>query len=130
MRGLRKGLGGFAAALIALLMLSYASTQSQVMRTTMAMAVAPPTCHGAMVGMASGPVKAYAGVAHKGQLPAKSCPYCAAAAHLPVMGTALAWRTHSAFTFAGFRRVASHGPRGPPARQPRARGPPSDLLSV
>ena len=121
---------------MALLMLSYASVQSQLMRMTAAAAVTQPMCDGsadpamAAMQMAAGPAKASTGHPSKGHAPGKSCPYCAAAAHPPIMGTATPWRAPSAFTFTAFRVVASHGPRGPPACQPRARGPPSDPLSL
>ncbi len=134
MRGQRSGAGSFAAALIALLMLSYASVQSSVMQIAMAGAVGQPMRDGpsgamaAMDAMEAGPAKASSPAPPKGHAPAKSCPYCAAAAHPPVIGTAAPWRAPSAFVFAAFRVVASHGPRGPPTRQPRARGPPSDPL--
>ena len=114
-------------------MLSYAFVQSSVMQVTMAAAIAQPMCDASMAalgGMEALPDKASPAAPSKGRAPAKSCPYCAAAAHLPLVGTAMPWRAPSAFTFAAFRVVASHGPRGPPACRPRARGPPSDPLSV
>ena len=121
---------------MALLMLSYASVQSQLMRMTASATAAPPMCGGpadpAMASMQemAGPAKAAAGTSSKSHAPARSCPYCAAAAHPPLIGTATPWRTPSTFTFTAFRVVASQGPRGPPACQPRARGPPADPLSL
>ena len=137
-RGRRSGIGALAAALFALLMLSCASVQSNVMQMAMAAATGQPMggsgvadpAMAAMVGMAARPQTASSGLRSKGHAPAKACPYCAAAAHPPLVGTAPPWRTPSAFTFAAFRVVASHGPGGPPAPQPRARGPPPPPLTL
>ena len=143
MNGRRRGRASFAAALVALLMLAYASVQSSVMQVAMAAAAARPLNAGAgdapmsaMTGMettqATPALRAgfAQGHAHGGHAhaPTKSCPYCAAAAHAPLIETGALWRAPSAFSFAAFRAVASHGPRGPPARQPRARGPPTPPL--
>ena len=52
------------------------------------------------------------------------CSYCAAAAHVPILTTAEPVQPSCAVAFTAFRSTAVHGPRGPPAVQPRARGPP------
>ena len=126
-------------------MLSFASVQSIVMRAEMAASDAMPVCgvfgEGAagpfMPGMTMGsrlstaepakPVKPGQRAPH-GHTAA--CPYCAAAAHAPVMMAMTPLRTSTTFVFTAFRVVASHGPRGPPARQPRARGPPAYPLTA
>jgi hypothetical protein len=134
------------AALLALLLLSYASVQSTVMQVAMAApAGLMPMCSEAMAGMgpmagmamtpkaetASGPAANAAasksGHRHQGQ---PACPYCAAAAHLPVLTGGVPLRTPVAFVFAAYRVQVAHGPRGPPSIQPRARGPPADLQLI
>ncbi len=132
---------GFAAALIALVMLSYASVQSILMQTAMAFGGdASPICGATaaieaatpMLGMAmgSGPTSSRQTRFHRPEHGKAACPYCAAAAHAPVITTAAPLRASATFVFAAFRVMASHGPRGPPSRQPRARGPPADPLTA
>ena len=53
-----------------------------------------------------------------------NCGYCAAAAHAPLLAFAEPVRPSCAVAFTEFRDLGVHGPRGPPALQPRARGPP------
>ena len=134
-----RGLGAIAAALIALLMLSYASVQSTVMQAAMgAPAGAGSSSHtdpDPMAGMVMpGPAQAEASrsahAAKPGHANPAACPYCSAAAHLPILGAAAPLRAPSVIRFAALRVAAGHGPRGPPARQPRARGPPSDPLTL
>jgi hypothetical protein len=126
-----------AAALLALLMLSHADVKSAVMQAAMAdPARMAPICMGpmagggvamAMPGMSLDPTPALHLAGHKsGHGRKASCPYCSAAAHAPILGGVAPLRVATAFTFAAYRTVSSHGPRGPPARQPRARGPPTD----
>ena len=132
-------LQGLAAALIALVMLSYASVQSIVMQTAMAFGGdTSPVCGASaaaeaatpMLGMAmaSAPTASRQVRSHRPEPGKAACPYCAAAAHAPVITTVAPLRASTAFVFAAFRVVSSHGPRGPPACQPRARGPPADPL--
>ncbi len=123
------------AALMALLLLSYASVRSIVMQAAMA---APP---GASADAALAMAMPMASVAPARMAPAhapashhrassNACPYCAAAAHAPIIGQAAPWRASTAFSFTAFRTVASRGARGPPAFRPRARGPPSTPSSL
>ncbi len=158
MRSGRPGLSRFAAALMALALLSYASVQSIVMQGSM---VAPATTgvdassgRGGMAMSDFAPTAMTAGAmqmdmpqmgvstmgspgAHEarraGPRPAHgvathraACPFCSAAAHLPILTGGVPIRVSQVVAFAAFRLVASHGPRGPPAPQPRARGPPTD----
>ena len=124
---------------MALLMLSYASVQSIVMQVAMtspATAERPPVAD-AMPGMTMpGMSLAHAGTsrsghaAKPGHAKTAACPYCSAAGHLPILGAATPFRAPAVVSFAAFRTVASHGPRGPPSRQPRARDPPVDLPTL
>ena len=120
-----------AAALLALLLLAYASVQSIVMQAAMASPLSvAPMCGGmAMTTSADAPpARAPNDHARKGgDAHPASCPYCAAAAHAPLAPAPPAPpNAPSAFTFAAFRSIASHGPRGPPSCRPRAREPPND----
>ncbi len=134
----RPRLGASAAAFLALLMLTYASIQSSVMRATMAPSIWTELCGGvstagepmaamAMPGMAESRAAVGAsprGKARPGHANPSACPYCAAAAHPPVLASVTPLRTPVAFVFASFQRIVGDGPRGPPPVQPRARGPP------
>ena len=128
-----------ATALLALVMLSFASVQSIVMQTILSgpedMA---PDCAGrddtgmAEPGMMSGMVMdgAHARAIHHrrpqtGQDHKAACPYCEAAAHLPVVGQAPFPQRIGITVFAAFHVIAMQGPRGPPALQLHARGPPT-----
>ncbi len=122
---------------MALAMLGYAAVQSTVMQVAMVAApVGPPMCDGAMAvaGMSMGgnarasAPRGHAAGSERGHKAA--CPYCAAAAHAPLVATAAPLRASTALVFTGFRVVAGHGPRGPPAFQPRARGPPAEPLTA
>ena len=136
------------AALVALLMLSFASVQSIVMQATMPPSgdmtplcgdladKAPPASEAmSMPGMDMDQAIKAAAPSHEHHSGAShghksSCPYCAAASHAPILGNAIPLRHAVGFVFTAFRVVASHGPRGPPACQPRARGPPVDPLTA
>ena len=128
-------------------MLSYASVRSTVMQVEMASPAAAEPLHDGgtvsaaipgmnmssmdMAGMAmphAKPARPHA--AKHGSSGPATCPYCSVAAHMPILGGVALFRVPTAFTFAAFRVVASHGPRGPPALQPRARGPPTDPLTL
>jgi predicted metal-binding membrane protein len=137
----KRSIGAFAAALIALLMLTYASILSSVMQVEMALPggmtplVTGPPAPAAMPNMdmpgmsmeSASPTPHHA--APKGDHGHQSdCPYCAAAAHLAILGGVTPVLVSVAFVFAAFHLTASHGPRGPPELQPRARGPPSDPM--
>jgi hypothetical protein len=139
----KRKLVAFAAALLALLMLTYASAVSNLMQVEMALSGAmTPLCTGhaasaamanmAMPGMSMQPASAAAPHAdperHHGHQ--SDCPYCAAAAHAAILSDATPVLAAVAFVFAAFHLTASHGPRGPPQPQPRARGPPADPMPV
>jgi hypothetical protein len=131
------------AALFALLMLSFASVQSIVMQVTMPAPVEiSPICgHAdpatamavAMTLMRADQASAASSHDHGSGLPhphQAACSYCAAAGHAPILGSVVAVRHSTNCVFTAFRTAASLGPRGPPAAQPRARGPPSDPLTA
>ena len=149
----RSRIGAVTAALLALLMLSFASVQSITMQAAMAAAGGMPRVGDdstsaeatssmpmsvagmSMAGMAMDqppPAKISAARHHRSAPEHRkdACPYCAAAAHAPIMGAAPLLRMAMAFVFTAFLVVASHGPRGPPSFQPRARGPPAHPRSV
>jgi hypothetical protein len=127
---------------MALLMLSFASVQSIVMKVVMAPSGAiTPLCTDearsqpimSMAGMDMRPAAKTVSLnnGHKRggtQGYKTACPYCAAAAHTPIIGQATPLSRGTGFVFTAFRVVSRHGPRGPPALQPRARGPPLNPL--
>ena len=117
-------------------MLTYASIRSTVMQVEMASPAAMASLCGGKAGAMSGmgPARDWTppsapGVKHGG-VHSTACPYCAVAGHLPILGDATPLRVPTAFVFTAFRVVAGHGPRGPPTLQPRARGPPTDPLTL
>jgi hypothetical protein len=133
-----------AAAFFALLMLSFASVQSIVMQASLpvsgdmmsicghadpgsVLSVATTLRSAEQVSAAASPHDRRSGAPHPH--PA-ACPYCAAAAHAPILASAAPVRRSANCVFTAFRAIASLGPRGPPARRPRARGPPSDPLTA
>ena len=144
MTSARSGAASVAAALLALLLLSFASVQSVVMQSAMASARATAAICGdgadapssmtmtmTHVGGQSHVVKA--GPGHSARAPDghnSRCPYCAAAAHAPVMTQAVPLFPTVNCVFASYRVKASQGPRGPPALRPRARDPPSSFLTA
>ncbi len=82
-----------------------------------------------MAPMATGPSRASTGHARTDPKPLRHdrCPYCAAAAHVPILTSSAPLPLSCAVAFTGFRMAAVHGPRGPPAVRPRARDPPPVL---
>ena len=127
-------------ALLALAMLSFATVRSVVMQAAMVSSdaitatdadEATPPMSGMMPGMdmADDRMAAMAPAGHhKPDVPDHkgTCPYCAAAAHLPVGGHVAVPRGVAAMVFVSFHLTAARGPRGPPRFEHRARGPPTD----
>ncbi len=115
----------YAAAFLAVALFSFAFTQSLVMQASdgmPGMTVVICTAQGAVQ------VNADHGVpAGKSQ---QTCPFCAAASHAPLcastdpipQATAVAWTAYPA--------LRPLGPRGPPALEPNARGPPAAILTI
>ena len=118
-------MGTTGAAIIAVLLLSYAFVQSTVMQAAAATpASATPIC--GMPDMAGmGGAFADAGKAAGHGAHHAACPFCTAAANPPLVAAVILAPIPSAFVFVTFVALESHGPRGPPAREPRARGPPT-----
>lgn len=105
------------AAFLAVALLSLATIRSNVMQA--GEIAGAPTC--GMAGMvgASPSHHPASGKAHA------ACAFCAVAGHLPVCGSATALAPPSVVAWTAWRPRSSLGARGPPAFQPRARGPPS-----
>ncbi len=121
----RPFLPAWAAAILAVVLLSHASVKSMVMQAAPTSTAAP--CAMAMAGMDAGAMAM--GQAGAKKAPAKgspaACPFCSAAAHAPIMTLACPIVTP---TLVGWRLrplIGAVGVRGPPAQSPKARGPPS-----
>ena len=126
-------MGTTGAAIIAVLLLSYAFVQSTVMQA----AAASPDPGVPICGMDHLTAMAAAAMAHgdAGKAPAHhsghtACPFCAAAANVPLVSVAILTPAPSTLAFVAFQDVGGHGPRGPPTQEPRARGPPSISLNA
>jgi len=131
------------AALLALLMLLFASVQSTVMQARAMLADGTmPICGTA--GPSAGLSAATADVAlkraaapsapdHRPAVPHHHvgvCPICAAAGVLPILGQAVPVPDSTVLAFTAYPGFASHRPRGPPAERSRARGPPLGSLTA
>lgn len=117
-------MGATGVAIIAVLLLSYAFVQSAVMQAAAA-APAPATPICGMSDMAGlGAAFADAGKAAGQGAHHAACPFCTAAANPPLVGAVILAPLPTTIVFVTFVALQSHGPRGPPAREPRARGPP------
>ena len=111
-----------AAAFLAVALLALAGVRSTVMQAAEA-APAGQTCLD-MPGMAHGEGRAADHKAHK------ACEFCVAASVAPLQSAAPALPLPHAVTWRPAVARGTLGPRGPPAFQPRARGPPSPLLTA
>jgi len=124
----RPFLAAWATALLAVAMLSYASTKSIVMR---AMDAAPfglsviCSAHMSMTGgsLAKGETGRLAHLPPGKGKPAV-CPYCSAAAHAPVLASIVPLTHAMAVVWLAWPLSVVNGPRGPPAFDAKARGPP------
>jgi hypothetical protein len=115
----------YAAALLAVALFSFAFAQSTVMQAA-----------GDMPGMTMVPCPEMGMMQVNADhvVPAgksrTACPFCAAASFAPLcsqvapipQSVAVAWTA-----YATFRPL---GPRGPPAREPKARGPPTPIQTI
>ena len=115
--------------MIAVLLLSYAFVQSTVMQA----AAASPAPAALVCGMDHMAGMAMAAMAapdrDAGKAPAHpsghtACPFCVAASQPPVTTAPILAPFPVTVVFVAFLALVSHGPRGPPAHEPRARGPP------
>ena len=137
-----------AAALLAVALFAFAAVQSVVMQArravdpamtmTMADTSTPdmPDMPGMSMSMsmpncdhmnAAPPASDHGSQPGKGQA---ACPYCAAAAHLPLCAGAPAMPVVSSVAWAAYTLRPSLGPRGPPVFEPKARGPPESPLTI
>jgi hypothetical protein len=137
----RRGAGKlstYAAALLAVALFAFAAVQSVVMQAVMAaepdMAMSMADMPGMSMPMPGCPNmgamqtdSGHGSQTDKGQA---VCPYCAAAAHLPLCAGAPAIPLVSAVAWAAYTVSPSLGPRGPPALEPKARGPPETPLTL
>jgi len=114
----------FAAAILAVALLSLATTRSVVMQIA---DTAPGMTSITCMNMAAAHAK---GGAHLPDQAHKVCDYCAAAAHAPVCDSPLSVPSPSAVTWAAYPIIRPLGPRGPPAFAPNARGPPQAALTI
>ena len=115
----------YASALLALALLNYAGVKSTVMQIAMATAVAD-------CGMPTGSMAGMAKPSHQVEKPTKgeACPFCADAAHAPLLAVVTLLRTPTPVVVVQSRPTLPVGARAPPGFAPRARGPPSVLLTV
>ncbi len=143
----RPGKAVVAVVLVALLMQQFALVQSILMQATgSAVGYLVPICHdntdedsaanfitaaALIVDQADA-----AGTRPHGPPPGAphthdaACPFCAAAAHAPIIAHATLLHHAVSFVFVAFHLAANNSPRGPPARQFRARDPPADPLTA
>ena len=107
------------AALLAVALLTLAGVRSNVMQAAEA-APKPPACHmgGTMAGMGHGSALAGDHKAHK------ACEFCVAASVAPLAADAPALPVPVAVAWRPRPLAGGPGARGPPAFEPRARGPP------
>ncbi len=112
---------GLAAALLAVLLLGFATVRSTVMQVEMASASAMADC-GMDMGGASKAAK-------PGKAPA-GCPFCAAAACPPVGPAVVALPVSGAVDWVRWTPFAPRGARAPPPVAARARGPPAPSLTA
>ncbi len=129
-----------AMALLALAMLSFASVQSIVMQAFMTSSgTTAPTCgekpadgsatSASMPGMEMEPAAPLRDGPRPPSGHGTACPYCVAAAHVPIIGDVVPPRRFVDFVFVAFPMPANRGARSPPAREVRARGPPLPFLT-
>ncbi|MBV9510337.1 MAG: DUF2946 family protein [Caulobacteraceae bacterium] len=123
-------LAAWATALLAVAMLSYASTKALVMQAMDASPLGMSvicSAHMDMTGWSLGD-GASGRLAHLPAQPGKGkatvCPYCSAAAHPPVLSSVVPVIHATVVVWLTWPPSIVNGPRGPPAFEARARGPP------
>jgi hypothetical protein len=119
-----------AAALLAVTLLSLAFAQSTVMQATVMQAAgdAPGATMVPCPAMGMMPVSGDHGVpADKSNT---ACPYCAAASHAPLCSQVAPIPQSAAVAWTAYATLRPLGPRGPSAREPKARGPPTLVLTI
>jgi hypothetical protein len=119
------GRSAYAAALVAVALFSVAFVQSTVMQAAGEM---PGVTMVPCPEMGMMPVHAGHGApAGKSQA---ACPFCAAVSHAPLCTEFAAVPQSIAVTWTAYATLRPLGPRGPPAREPNARGPPTPILTI
>ncbi len=118
-RGRQRSAFSHVAALLAVALLTLAGVRSNVMQAAEA-APRAPACHmgGTMAGMDHGSAPAEDHKAHK------ACEFCVAASVAPLQSAAPTLPLPVALAWRPLPMTGGPGARGPPAFQPRARGPP------
>lgn len=121
------------AALLAVALLTYAGVASTVMQVRMGLA---PTADCSMANMAGMPAivssahQAHGSKAALATSKPQICPFCADAAHAPLVAFTEPLRPPSSAVFVVAAARPPLGARAPPSFQPRARGPPSPLQTA
>jgi hypothetical protein len=132
----RPFLAAWATALLAVALLSYASTKSIVMQ---AMDASPAgmsvICSAQMgAGMSTFVDDATGRLVRIPVAPGKGkpavCPFCSAAAHAPLLASIIPFAHSSAVEWLTWSPSTINGPRGLPAFEARARGPPVLLATA
>ncbi|MDB5446704.1 MAG: hypothetical protein JWQ97_2021 [Phenylobacterium sp.] len=103
-----------------------AGVRSTVMQDAEAAPAAAMSVCGDMSSM-SGPMHGEHG---KGGAPHETCAFCSAAAHAPICGTVAPIVAPMTVRYIAWRAHRPLGPRGPPAVNARARGPPAARLTA
>jgi len=116
-----------AWTVLAVVALSYASTQSIVMQTVDGGGM-PVICSMQSDGSADMATAEKAWLTHAPGLPGKAkraaCPFCSAAAHPPLLSAAAFLQSPMAVRWVPVAPIASTGARGPPLIRANARAPP------
>ena len=130
-RGGRPFLAAWATAVLAVAMLSYASTKSIVMQAMDASPLGMSVICSARMGTATSIFvdDATGRMARTPTAPGKGkpavCPFCSAAAHAPLLASIVPFAHSAAVEWLTWSPSTINGPRGPPAFEARARGPPT-----
>ena len=111
------------AAFLALALLGFAQVRSTTMQAAELAGVDCGMSAAAMAGMGGDH-------ATPGKAQHAACPYCAAAAHAPVSALAPTLPAPTVVAWTPEAAAAPPPARGPPALQPRARGPPTPPLTA
>ena len=119
------------AAFFAVALLTLAGVKSTVMQaldTAPAQAATTVVACPDMPGMVITVPAKGADTGHKST--AATCPFCVAAAHVPLQSVAEPIPSPTCVAWIAPPPVADHSARGPPLVQPKARGPPQVLQTV
>jgi hypothetical protein len=115
----------YAAAFLAVALFAFAFTQSVLMQAAGDMPAATMVI---CTGQGAVQMDVHHGV--PAEKPQKACPFCAAASHAPLCAAMAPVPASSAVAWTAYAAMRPLGPRGPPAFEARARGPPQALLTI